>query len=69
MSEDLFLLGPGLLVAAQAGGSGRLSQAVAAACGLALAGGLLDLGDVATRLATLILAGVMVLAAVRSLRS
>lgn len=69
MSEDLFLLGPGLLVAAQAGGSGRLSQAVAAACCLALAGGLFDLGDVATPVATLILAGVLLTAGVRSLRS
>lgn len=68
MSEDLFLLGPGLLVAARAGGAERLSQAVTVACGLALAGALLDLGDLATRIATLILASVLVAAALRSRR-
>ncbi len=65
MSEDLFLLGPGLLACAQAVATFRpqagrwAAGAVATACGLALIGNLVDLSSLTTPLATLLLAGVL----------
>lgn len=65
MSEDLFLLGPGLLASAQAIGTFRPEAgpwargAVMAACGVALVGNLVDLFSLMTPLATLVLAGVL----------